>query len=156
MVIDHPSDIAVRLARPADAPVLVEFQKLMAWETERLCLDDDRVRAGVSAVLDDPAKGRYFVAERHGQIIGMLLTIPEWSDWRNATVVWLHSVYVGADYRRRGVFRRLSEHVKSEVFASPELAGLRLYVEKRNTLAQRVYAELGMTSDHYQMYEWLK
>jgi GNAT superfamily N-acetyltransferase len=86
----------------------------------------------------------------------MLLTIPEWSDWRNGTVVWLHSVYVVAEYRRCGVFRRLFAHIKDEVRASSDLCGLRLYVEKRNATAQRVYQRLGMTSDHYQMFEWLK
>jgi GNAT superfamily N-acetyltransferase len=156
MSTDPQSEIVVRLAQAADAPVLVEFQKWMAWETERLRLDDDRVSAGVAAIFDDPAKGRYYVAEHQGQLAGMLLTIPEWSDWRNATVVWLHSVYVRTEFRRQGVFRQMFQHVQREVLASPALAGLRLYVEKRNSLAQRVYAELGMTPDHYAMFEWLK
>ena len=151
-----PKTITVRLASTRDSDCIIDFQKRMAWETEGLRLDEARVTAGVAAVFNDPGKGRYYVAEHAGEVVGMLLTIPEWSDWRNGTVVWLHSVYVRADYRRQGVFRRLFAHVKHEVLASPDLCGLRLYVEKRNATAQSVYKRLGMTSDHYEMFEWLK
>lgn len=148
--------ILVRPATAADASTVVSFQRAMAWETEELRLEEKRVTAGVAVVLSDPTKGRYYVAEDQGNVIGMLLTIPEWSDWRNGTVIWLHSVYVRPEYRRQGVFRRLFAHIKAEVLASPELCGLRLYVEKRNTEAQAVYQRLGMKSDHYELFEWLK
>jgi len=36
------------------------------------------------------------------------------------------------------------------------VAGLRLYVESNNTLAQKTYEALGMSSKHYTMYEWLR
>ena len=40
--------------------------------------------------------------------------------------------------------------------ASPALAGLRLYVEKANHAAHQVYRAMGMSPDHYDLYEWLK
>jgi GNAT superfamily N-acetyltransferase len=150
------NEILIRHATVADASTLVQFQRSMAMETESLKLDEARLTAGVAAVLGDAKKGRYYVAECEGAVVGMLLTIPEWSDWRNATVIWIHSVYVRPEYRGQGVFRRLFDEVKSEVEASPNLGGLRLYVEKRNLTAQRVYQRLGMRSDHYDLFEWLK
>ena len=39
---------------------------------------------------------------------------------------------------------------------SPGLAGLRLYVDKTNRVAQQVYDALGMTAEHYDLYEWLE
>ena len=36
------------------------------------------------------------------------------------------------------------------------LVGLRLYVDKRNTGAQGTYEALGMTREHYHLYEWMK
>ena len=36
----------------------------------------------------------------------------EWSDWRNGWFWWVQSVYVRVDYRGRGVFRMLYEHVR--------------------------------------------
>jgi ribosomal protein S18 acetylase RimI-like enzyme len=36
------------------------------------------------------------------------------------------------------------------------IAGLRLYVETRNTLAKKTYEVLGMNSEHYDFYEWMR
>ena len=156
-----PSDaIVIRDAIPADAATIVEYQLAMALETENLQLARDVVTAGVAAVFADPRKGSYYVAERGGylggELVGVLLTIPEWSDWRNGTVLWLHSVYVRPDTRRWGIFRRLYAHVRQIVELSPDLRGLRLYVDRSNGVAQTVYRELGMRDDHYAMFEWMK
>lgn len=149
-------DPEIREARPGDAPVIVDFQIRMARSTEDLELDFDTVTRGVAAVFADPAKGTYWVAEADGRVVGSLLTTFEWSDWRNGTVLWIQSVYVLPEWRRRGVYRRLYEHLRRQVERSPDLRGLRLYVDQRNAAAQQVYERLGMTREHYQMYEWLK
>jgi GNAT superfamily N-acetyltransferase len=128
----------------------------MALETENLNLDPSIVQMGVSGVLDDPTKGKYWVAEVDGHIVGCLLTIPEWSDWRNGTVLWIHSVYVEPKFRRAGVFKALYLHLKENVLSSPELRGLRLYVDKTNLVAQKVYTDLEMDREHYHLYEWMK
>jgi RimJ/RimL family protein N-acetyltransferase len=150
------SDLEIREARPEDAPAIVEFQLLMARETEDLELDRPTVSRGVAAVLSDPAKGAYWIAAREGRIAGSLLTTFEWSDWRNGTVLWIQSVYVLPEERGRGVYRALYERVKARVLESPDLKGIRLYVDRRNTAAQRVYERLGMSREHYETFEWLK
>ena len=99
----------------------------MALETENLKLDHATVIKGVTAVFDDPVKGKYWIAESNGNAIGCLLTVPEWSDWRNGTVLWIHSVYVRPQLRKMGVFRKLYLHLKTMVEASSDLRGLRLY-----------------------------
>lgn len=150
------ADLAVRAARPDDAPAILEFQLRMARETEDLELDHETVRGGVEAVFADPGKGAYWVAEREGRVVGCLLTTFEWSDWRNGVVLWIQSVYVVPEERGRGVYRALYEHLKGRVEADPGLKGIRLYVDRRNTDAQRVYERLGMTREHYDTFEWLK
>jgi RimJ/RimL family protein N-acetyltransferase len=40
--------------------------------------------------------------------------------------------------------------------ADEDVRGIRLYVDKRNTRAQQVYARLGMNGEHYQVFEWMK
>ena len=131
-------------------------QVRMALETEGMELDPDTVRLGVGAVLLDPAKGRYFVAEdADGIPVACLLTIPEWSDWRNRTVLWIHSLYVVPAFRGKGVYRRLYSHLKDLVQQDPGYAGLRLYVDKRNRHASEVYRKLGMNSEHYELFEWM-
>lgn len=146
----------VRSARPEDAPAISEFQLLMARETEGLELDPETVARGVGAVFADPGRGEYLVAEAAGRIVGCLMITPEWSDWRNGTVLWIQSLYVIPEQRGQGVYRALYEHLQARVQASPDLMGIRLYVDKRNTAAQRVYARLGMTREHYELFEWMK
>jgi len=128
----------------------------MAKETEGIDLDRNIVIKGVRGVFEEPARGTYWVAEEDGRILGVLLTIPEWSDWRNGTVLWIHSLYIVPEARKRGVFKRLYMNLKMQVEQSDELRGLRLYVDKTNKSAQKVYEKLGMNKDHYELYEWLK
>jgi len=146
----------IRPARPEDAAALVNFQILMARETEDLELDRPTVEQGVAAVFADPGKGEYWLAEEEGRLLGGLLVTFEWSDWRNGTVLWVQSVYVLPEARGRGIYRRLYEHLRARVASAPDLRGIRLYVDKRNSAAQRVYERLGMTREHYELFEWLK
>ncbi len=148
--------IKIRKAKSSDSERIVELQLKMARETEGLELDSDVVTKGVRGVFQQPARGTYWMAEEEGQILGMLLAIPEWSDWRNGTVLWIHSLYVVPEARGRGVFKKLYLNLRKQVMESPELVGLRLYVDKQNKPAQKVYEKLGMTRDHYELYEWLK
>jgi len=88
-------------------------------------------------------------------VIASLLITYEWSDWRNTNVWWFQSVYVLPGYRRTGIFRSMYQHIKNEA-EKENIAGLRLYVETNNTIAQNTYENLGMKSLHYKMYEWMK
>lgn len=146
----------IRPARPAEAPAIIDFQLAMAWQTEQLMLDRPTVAAGVQAVFADPAKGTYYVAAWQEEVIACLLTTPEWSEWRNGTVLWIQSVFVQEAHRRRGVFRRMYQYLQEKVRRTPELMGLRLYVEKTNLPAQKVYRAIGMNGDHYHFFEWMK
>ncbi|MDA1035923.1 MAG: GNAT family N-acetyltransferase [Chloroflexi bacterium] len=146
----------VRSATPAEAPLIVGFQLHMAEESEGAQLDRGTLTAGVAAVFDGRAQASYWMAEDDQQVVGMLMTVPEWSDWRNGTVVWMHSVYVVPEARRRGVFRSMYDHLLAMVRKSDDLVGLRLYVDRTNERAQHVYEAMGMTREHYHMYEWLK
>jgi ribosomal protein S18 acetylase RimI-like enzyme len=150
------ADFIYRKATPADAPAIVEFQVAMARETEDLELDREVCTAGVAAVFAQPQYGQYFVGERAGEVIASLLITYEWSDWRNGVIWWIQSVYVQPEARGQGVYAGLYEHVKQLVQNDSSIRGIRLYVDKRNTRAQAVYARLGMNGEHYQVFEWMK
>jgi ribosomal protein S18 acetylase RimI-like enzyme len=149
-------EIKIRPGLLFDIDIIADFQVKMAFETENMKLDPATVNLGVAAVMDDPSKGKYWLAEVNGQVVGCLLTVPEWSDWRNGTVLWIHSVYVRPDHRKNGVYKALYLHLKTMVQESKDLRGLRLYVDKTNEQAQKVYEALGMSGDHYHLYEWMK
>lgn len=147
----------IRLAKFKEIEAIADFQLLMAMETEHLRLDKDAIMNGIEAVFEDPEKGTYYVAaDENDNAIGCLLTTPEWSEWRNGTVLWIQSVYVIKAYRGRGVFKRLYNKIKQMVEEDESLVGIRLYVEKENVNAQKVYEKLGMNGERYKLYEWLK
>lgn len=147
--------ISIRKARDEDARVIIDFQQKMAWETEQMTLVQEIITKGVNAVFNNPALGQYWVAEETDVVVASLLITYEWSDWRNSNVWWFQSVYVLSDYRRTGIFRSMYLHIKNEA-DKQGIAGLRLYVETNNLRAQKTYEALGMHSEHYTMYEWLK
>lgn len=146
----------IRKAESSDIAQIIEFQISMAHETEQVELDHATVEKGVTAVVFDPAKGQYYVAEINGKVVGSLLTTFEWSDWRNGTILWIQSVYVLSEYRRQGVYRNLYSHVKEKVLEDKSLNGIRLYADKSNVAAHKTYRKLGMSPDHYITFEWLK
>ena len=146
----------VRKATSYDIDSIVEFQIQMARETEGIELNKTIVTNGVSAVLADDSKGCYYVAEISEKVISSLLTTFEWSDWRNGTILWIQSVYVLPEFRRKGVYRKMYATIKSIVLVDGNLNGIRLYADKSNIPAQKTYKKLGMSPDHYVTFEWLK
>jgi GNAT superfamily N-acetyltransferase len=146
-------NITVRCATLADASTLAEFNAAMARETEQLELNQPRLRAGTEALLSDPSKGVYYVVECDGRIAGQLMITYEWSDWRNGNIWWIQSVYVQQEFRKKGLFRALFRHVEGRARSSRDVCAIRLYVERGNESAQRVYERLGMKHSHYEMME---
>jgi ribosomal protein S18 acetylase RimI-like enzyme len=147
-----PPRITVRPGRDSDADTIIEFNARMALETEDLKLDRDVLSRGVRAALADPKKGRYFVTELHGKVVGQLMVTLEWSDWRNGDIWWVQSVYVDDSARGQGAFKALYRHVQLAAREAGAV-GVRLYVEKENDVAQKTYARLGMGMTHYLVME---
>jgi ribosomal protein S18 acetylase RimI-like enzyme len=141
--------LTIRRAATGDLDVIARFNAALAWESEGKTLDDAVLRRGVRAVLADPHKGFYTVAERGGEVVGQVLVTFEWSDWRDGWYWWMQSVYVREDARRGGVFRALFEHLRAQAVADPAVIGLRLYVERDNRRAQETYTALGMAEEPY-------
>ena len=148
--------VTYRSATPHDAEAIVDFQLAMAKETEDVSLDRGICTRGVHAVFAHPSHGCYFVAEEDGRVVASLLITFEWSDWRDGVVWWIQSVYVLPSLRGKGIYAGLYEHVQSIAMADERVRGIRLYVDKRNTVAQNVYTRLGMNGEHYLVFEWMK
>ena len=146
-------ELVIRAGTRDDIETLASFQEAMALETEGRRLHAATIRAGVRGLFDEPSRGRYWIAERGGAPVGSLLLTLEWSDWRNGVFWWIQSVFVPEGHRRTGVFAALYHCVEGEARSTPGVVGLRLYVERENTSAQRVYEALGMQSSSYRFYE---
>jgi GNAT superfamily N-acetyltransferase len=146
------TEITIRDATIGDLEQVARYNIDLAFETEGIRLDPGTVSKGVRALLEDPSKGRYFIAERDGAVIGQLATTFEWSDWRNGMYLWIQSVFVEAPHRKSGVFRALYRHVE-ERSRAPGMCGVRLYVHEHNDGAAAAYQRLGMVSPGYSVLE---
>jgi GNAT superfamily N-acetyltransferase len=147
----------VRLARLEDVATITSFSAAMALETEGRSLDLDRLSLGTIALIKNPTRGFYIVAEQEQggsrQLLGQLMVTYEWSDWRNGVFWWIQSVYVDPAWRRRSVFRLMHKTVMALAKTSPDVCGIRLYVEESNSAAQSVYRRVGLTPSSYVMFE---
>lgn len=140
-------------AEDKDAKEISLFNILMAKETEDKELDESQILLGVQAMIDNPHMGFYLVAKISDITVASLMVTTEWSDWRNGIFWWIQSVYVKQEYRRKGLYRKLYEHVKALSKLENNVCGFRLYVEQENLIAQKTYKKLGMEETHYKMFE---
>ncbi len=146
--------IIIRQATQGDAESIVKFNKEMAYETEGISLNLEKLTEGVKSVFKSEKNGFYIVAECDGNIVGQAMITYEWSDWRNAIFWWIQSVYVLPEYRKIGVFRSIFKQIKAMANQS-NVCGLRLYVDRDNLIAKKAYQSLGMSESHYDLYEMM-
>lgn len=139
-------------AQATDLARLVEGNQRLAQETEDLKLNVNTLTRGVRRLLEQPELGQYFVARHNGHIAGQCMITTEWSDWRCEPMWWFQSVYVWPEFRRRGVFSALHQHVCQQAQAQG-VSVLRLYVEQSNASAQATYKALGLKAGHYEVME---
>ena len=146
------SEISIRPATLDDLGTIIDFSARLAAESEGIDLDREVLAAGIGSALEDSSRARYFLAETAGEVAGQLMITYEWSDWRNGMFIWIQSVYVRAENRRKGVFKALYNHV-IELASSPGYCGVRLYVHDGNTSARETYLRLGMVEPGYTVLE---
>lgn len=142
-----------RQAIASEIGIIVDFQLAMAKETENLHLLHDTVSKGVSKIFERPQIGSYYVCSIDDKVVGVLLILPEWSDWRNGAVWWIHSLYILPEHRGHKLFSGFFSFLEKAAQEFNDVRGLRLYVDKRNVAAQSVYKKLGMTDEHYTLFE---
>ena len=145
--------LLIRSAGKEDLETIAQFNVLMAQETENKSLDESIVSKGVANLFTQPNFGFYLVAEQDKEIAACLLITYEWSDWRNGLFWWIQSVYVTKNYRCRGIFRKMYEHLITLSNEKDDVCGLRLYVEKDNRHAQQTYRSMGMSETDYCLFE---
>ncbi|MDG6229839.1 MAG: GNAT family N-acetyltransferase [Candidatus Thermoplasmatota archaeon] len=142
----------VRYAQEKDMESICMNNIQMALETESVTLSQEVVSAAVKELINDETKGFYLLVEDEGKVIGQLMITFEWSDWRNATMWWIQSVYIVPAFRKKGVFTLLYEEVKRRAMVH-NVSILRLYVHSENTSAIQVYHMKGMTKTSYLVFE---
>ena len=147
------STVTIRSARADDLTQIVDFNLRLAEESEGKKLDEAVLSKGVQRALASPEMCRYFMAEVSGEVAGQTMITFELTDWRDGVLWWLQSVYVRPEFRKIGALKALFRHIATLAKETPDVRGLRLYVEQGNSRAQRVYEQMGMQPGGYLVYE---
>ena len=150
--MEKDTEYVIARGAVCDIDSIVQFQTDMAMESEGYVLSKEKVTKGVTAAMLDDSKGIYWVAKFKGRTIGSLMLTREWSDWNNEWYWWIQSVYVIPEFRKQGVYKAMYLKVK-DAAKENNVSQIRLYVDKTNLSAQKVYQKLGMHESHYLMYE---
>lgn len=145
--------ITIRTPTLDDAALMADFNCRLVEETETYRLDPAVALSGVRRAIETDRGLTYFLAEVDGDAAGQTMVTREWSDWRDGMIWWVGSVYVDPQFRGRGVFRSLLEHVARAAAADPDVCLLRLYVETHNEAARATYNRLGFEELDYRVYE---
>ena len=146
----------IRKALNKDIDVIARYNYNLAYETENKILDMNILTKGVEAIIKDENKGIYHVCEINGEVVGQIMYTYEWSDWRNGTFLWIQSAYVNKEFRGMGVFKALYKFIRDIADNDNNICGIRLYVEKENTIAKKTYKNIGMKECNYYIYEYDK
>lgn len=145
-------NLRIRKAEKSDIESIASNVVKMAYDASKIELCSKTVLDGVTSLFEKPELGFYVVAELDDQIIGSLVVVFEWSDWRDGLRWWIHSVYVEPNYRGQGIYDRLYGYVKKQAVSSKEVIGLNLSVDKNNMRAQKAYERLGMHPTNQMIY----
>ena len=136
-------NFTVRGAKTTDLDDLVSFTMAEAHEAEGLEADEETIRRGVKAGLEDSSISRYWILEsEEGKVGGSTSVIREWSDWNAAYYWWIQSMYIKPELRGHGLMRELVVAIEDAARADGALE-LRLYVHKDNGRAIQAYRREG-------------
>ena len=141
----------VRNANLDDLDSLVKFVIAEANEAEGIIKPSDTVLKGIKAGLENPDIARYWVIENeHGNPVGNVSVVREWSDWNCAFYWWIQSMFLMPNYRGIGLLETLLKEVN--LAAKNENAiELRLYVHRENNRAIKAYKKVGFGISDYKM-----
>jgi ribosomal protein S18 acetylase RimI-like enzyme len=145
--------IFIRNANKNDISMIAKFNSSMAMETKGKEMNAEIVILGVETAQNDNNRGFYLIAENDGTPFGQLMITKEWSDWSNGEFWWIQSVYVHSDFRSKGIYKHLYNEVNRLAKSANKVCGIRLYVEKENINAQKVYSKLGLEKTNYLLFE---
>ncbi len=142
--------IKIRFATKDD---LQEMIGLYVDNNPKYGSDKERLKEGLSALLDDPNKGNEIVAVSEGEIIGRIHIAKEWSVYRNAEFWMFENVYVSPNWRRKGIYTLMHEWIYSRAKADSNCCGLRFWAFEDNLPARNAYHKMQMEGQIVELFE---
>ncbi len=142
--------IKIRFATKDD---LQEMIGLYVDNNPKYGSDKERLKEGLSALLDDPNKGNEIIAVSEGEIIGRIHIAKEWSVYRNAEFWMFENVYVSPNWRRKGIYTLMHEWIYSRAKADSNCCGLRFWALEDNLPARNAYHKMQMEGQIVELFE---
>lgn len=128
----------------------------MAFETEEKKLNPELVKDAIKKLLTYPVYGHYFfiIDPRSEKLCGMNLVTFEHNINLNLNILWIQSVYVQEEYRRKGFFRQLLQKNEDYVLENKDFKKtVKLYMDMDNSKAEKVYFKVGFKVCKENLYE---
>ena len=134
--------IQFEVAKSADLPRLVELLGILFESEAEFSADAAKQRAGLQAILADPAIGRIFVARDGREVVAMCSLLYTISTAEGGKAALFEDLVVAPEHRQRGIAAMLLKHVIEQARAEGVLR-LTLLTDMQNEGAQALYRRLG-------------
>jgi GNAT superfamily N-acetyltransferase len=94
--------VAIRAARPSDREALVRLL-VAQLRDHAVATATPEIERGVDGLLAQPALGRFLVAERAGEVVGLAALSFLWTLEHGGRAAWLDELYVEPSLREGGI-----------------------------------------------------
>ncbi|WP_242339315.1 GNAT family N-acetyltransferase [Anaeromyxobacter sp. SG66] len=135
-------DVAIRGATPADTEPLARLLGILFSIEADFRPDPERQRRGLALMLGEPERRAVLVAERGGEVVGMVTAQLVVSTAEGGPAALVEDLVVDAAERGRGVGRRLLEAIEGWA-AARGASRLQLLADRENDPALAFYARTG-------------
>lgn len=98
----------IRDAIDTDLDVITQSFMNRLWEAGK-DMEGDRVKADITELMDDPARGMYLIAEDDEEFVGCMSVLRS-DDEEHGEVFQSQWVYIQPEYRKTGVEQKMNEY----------------------------------------------
>lgn len=134
--------LLIKQAELSDVPILAKNTSDLALETENITCDVDFISKNLEHSFKDPLNTFFLLATWDSTPSGSLCNTMEYNIVDCGSYAWFQSVFIPKPFRGRKIFRALFDYAKMRALDRGCL-GMKLYVEKDNDHARKVYQKLG-------------
>jgi len=136
--------VAFEPARPEDLPQLVELLGILFAQEHDFSPDAAKQERGLRLVLENPERGRIYVAREGARVLGSVMILRTVSTVEGGPAGALEDFVVRPEWRGQGLGERLLDYAIEQSRAAG-LLRLTLLTDSDNAGAQRLYERAGFT-----------
>jgi len=125
-----------------DIPQLVELLGILFAQEAEFTPDAEKQKAGLEAIIANPAVGKIYVARENKKVLGMASLLFTISTAEGGKSAWFEDLVVHPEQRQRGIATDLLKFVVAQARAEG-LVRLTLLTDMQNERAQALYRRVG-------------